>query len=250
MTEKEHQICQVCGDELQGHLVWCANCSTPQHGDCWQSYGCCSTYGCGSKKALDEHPSYRNDDKLIIIENEDLATAADENFSEKLIYIIDDEEKRFNQKLRSRLVKESERFCRAVAFLTRPAHSFWILLYESGPKVRQDSIIRAIFGEEMAGTIKSTSRTIVLFLFIMVLVFVHIGPQAGYVLLSYLSVGAFAHLLFLALGGKATRKKRTNAVAPSRLVSSSHSSRPPKRKKKWKRSKRRKHRRKKKNRRR
>ncbi len=43
-------ICQICGDSITSDLVTCRNCKTPHHGDCWEYYGACSTYGCGQTK--------------------------------------------------------------------------------------------------------------------------------------------------------------------------------------------------------
>ncbi len=45
-------ICQICGDEVERDAVFCRSCKTPHHHDCWQYYGCCSTYGCGQTKFL------------------------------------------------------------------------------------------------------------------------------------------------------------------------------------------------------
>jgi len=42
--------CQVCGESLAGDIVYCANCDTPHHRECWQYFGGCSTYACGWKK--------------------------------------------------------------------------------------------------------------------------------------------------------------------------------------------------------
>ncbi|MDP6554785.1 MAG: RING finger protein [Pirellulaceae bacterium] len=45
-------ICQICGDDITIDAVFCRNCKTPHHRDCWQYYGSCSTYGCGQTKFL------------------------------------------------------------------------------------------------------------------------------------------------------------------------------------------------------
>ncbi len=42
--------CQVCGEGLQGPLVYCASCQTPHHLECWQYVGACSVYACGQKR--------------------------------------------------------------------------------------------------------------------------------------------------------------------------------------------------------
>ena len=46
----EGAICQICGDEISGSVVFCRSCKTPHHRDCWHYYGACSTYGCGQKR--------------------------------------------------------------------------------------------------------------------------------------------------------------------------------------------------------
>ena len=51
--------CQVCGEPLAGELVYCANCKTPSHRDCWEYFGGCSTYACGGKKCV-ERPKARS----------------------------------------------------------------------------------------------------------------------------------------------------------------------------------------------
>lgn len=45
-----HSHCQVCGEALQGSIVYCASCDTPHHLDCWQYFGSCSVYACGQKR--------------------------------------------------------------------------------------------------------------------------------------------------------------------------------------------------------
>lgn len=42
--------CQVCGEGLQGSIVYCTRCQTPHHLDCWQYVGTCSVYACGQKR--------------------------------------------------------------------------------------------------------------------------------------------------------------------------------------------------------
>ena len=63
-------LCQVCGEEIAEHLcVYCANCATAHHRDCWNYLGHCSTFACGSKlraqkapkSRLHEHPIKIND---------------------------------------------------------------------------------------------------------------------------------------------------------------------------------------------
>jgi len=43
----EHVVCKVCGDEIDGDMIFCRRCKTPHHADCWHFNGCCSVYGCG-----------------------------------------------------------------------------------------------------------------------------------------------------------------------------------------------------------
>ena len=46
----DNGICKVCGDALEGKVVYCRSCDTPHHRECWRFYGACSIYGCGEKK--------------------------------------------------------------------------------------------------------------------------------------------------------------------------------------------------------
>lgn len=44
--------CQVCGDAIApGDFVFCSNCLTPHHQDCFLYNQKCSTYGCGCPRA-------------------------------------------------------------------------------------------------------------------------------------------------------------------------------------------------------
>jgi hypothetical protein len=43
----QHVICQICGEEITGDLVFCRRCKTPHHRDCWLYAGRCSVFGCG-----------------------------------------------------------------------------------------------------------------------------------------------------------------------------------------------------------
>ena len=65
MAKDTHEICQICGTELEEPIVWCCRCSTPHHSDCWNYYGECSTYGCQSKKAL-KRPRPTSNDIIFI----------------------------------------------------------------------------------------------------------------------------------------------------------------------------------------
>jgi hypothetical protein len=38
--------CHVCRGALEGDLISCPSCATPQHRDCWAYVRGCSTYGC------------------------------------------------------------------------------------------------------------------------------------------------------------------------------------------------------------
>ena len=52
-------ICRVCGEAITpDSVVFCQQCRTPHHGDCWKYYGACSVYGCGCK-ALARVPKKR-----------------------------------------------------------------------------------------------------------------------------------------------------------------------------------------------
>ena len=43
-------LCQVCGEQIEkAQCVYCDNCATPHHLDCWNYVGHCSTFACGSK---------------------------------------------------------------------------------------------------------------------------------------------------------------------------------------------------------
>lgn len=42
--------CPVCCGDLDQNLVYCARCSTPHHGECWQFTGRCAIYACNSEQ--------------------------------------------------------------------------------------------------------------------------------------------------------------------------------------------------------
>jgi len=44
--------CPVCGTELRGPTVTCAQCRAAQHAECWTYMGRCSTYGCAGRRAV------------------------------------------------------------------------------------------------------------------------------------------------------------------------------------------------------
>jgi hypothetical protein len=53
----ENVICKVCGEGINGDMVFCRRCKTPHHADCWQFNGCCSVYGCGETVYLTPQPA-------------------------------------------------------------------------------------------------------------------------------------------------------------------------------------------------
>lgn len=58
----EKVTCQVCGDPLQsGRIVWCQDCGTPHHHDCWTFAGQCSTFACGCPRFRDHAPSIQRE---------------------------------------------------------------------------------------------------------------------------------------------------------------------------------------------
>lgn len=52
----EQTACGVCGESLQGKVVYCDSCRTPHHFDCWEYLGACSVYACGEKRFRTEPP--------------------------------------------------------------------------------------------------------------------------------------------------------------------------------------------------
>jgi len=46
----ESAKCRICGEQIYFSRVMCSDCDTPHHLDCWEYNGCCSVYGCGSKR--------------------------------------------------------------------------------------------------------------------------------------------------------------------------------------------------------
>ncbi|MFV1964723.1 MAG: RING finger protein [Pirellulaceae bacterium] len=53
----ENVICKVCGDEINGDMIFCRRCKTPHHADCWHFNGACSVYGCGETVYLTPQPA-------------------------------------------------------------------------------------------------------------------------------------------------------------------------------------------------
>jgi hypothetical protein len=41
--------CPVCGNVMDLSRVDCPRCETPHHRECWEYFGGCTTYACGSK---------------------------------------------------------------------------------------------------------------------------------------------------------------------------------------------------------
>ena len=53
MIDSNEIVCQICGNDIdEVDVVYCKNCSTPHHKDCWSYTNKCSTYGCGSTAAV------------------------------------------------------------------------------------------------------------------------------------------------------------------------------------------------------
>lgn len=46
----EDTSCPVCGDNLEGKVVYCRQCQMPHHADCWTYSQGCAIYGCGSRR--------------------------------------------------------------------------------------------------------------------------------------------------------------------------------------------------------
>lgn len=50
LPRDQEVTCRVCGEAITpDSVVFCQQCRTPHHGDCWKYYGACSVYGCGCK---------------------------------------------------------------------------------------------------------------------------------------------------------------------------------------------------------
>ena len=43
-------VCQICGDAMEGDTLLCPECRTPHHRECWAYFGGCSTFGCGVRE--------------------------------------------------------------------------------------------------------------------------------------------------------------------------------------------------------
>lgn len=53
-------VCQICGEPLRIDVVYCRQCQTPHHRDCWKYVGRCSTYACGEKRFRRGKPAPRS----------------------------------------------------------------------------------------------------------------------------------------------------------------------------------------------
>ena len=51
--------CPVCGEPLDGKIVYCFRCQSPHHRDCWNYAGGCAIYGCGSLKSSAKQRHHR-----------------------------------------------------------------------------------------------------------------------------------------------------------------------------------------------
>lgn len=38
--------CQICGEEILTEMVFCRQCQTPHHRECWEYFGRCAVFGC------------------------------------------------------------------------------------------------------------------------------------------------------------------------------------------------------------
>lgn len=45
-------ICKVCGEIIVAEFVYCGQCRTPHHRDCWTFVGGCSIFGCQGKQSI------------------------------------------------------------------------------------------------------------------------------------------------------------------------------------------------------
>ena len=247
METNEQRHCQVCGGDLEGKLVWCSHCSTPHHADCWEFAGGCSTYGCGTKKALDERPHVDEDKELVIIENVAPPPAPQADSSKEIIYVVETEEKVADKEtIKALILKEKQLSYRALAFLTSPAYSFWETLYKAGPAAKKSLILRHIFDQETIDLINSIIMSIIGFLLTSSLVFLHVGPIYAYALMAYLILGPFAHLHFKSFfkaddEKRAKEEKKAITAAPKHKHKRSKRSRKRSKRRRYRRKKRKRH---------
>jgi len=51
-------ICQICGEAVStADTVYCRDCDTPHHRECWDFVGSCATFGCGGTEFSTEPPT-------------------------------------------------------------------------------------------------------------------------------------------------------------------------------------------------
>ncbi len=198
--EEEHLYCQICGEELAESLVWCSQCKTPHHADCWQFNNGCSTYGCGSKKALKESPhGTKTNDALLVIDSDkdDLVQFEDKD---SVIYITEDAVTVLKpKKTFPSLVGNIFYFsCYLLSAIFKPSTSFWTGLYKLGTINKRGSLARDVIGDEGVDAFNSVVSVIVGFIATICLIFAHLGPIAGQLALMYLVFGPLAHYFFWA----------------------------------------------------
>ena len=64
----EKVLCQVCGTPIEGQVIYCRNCKTPHHADCWDYVGHCSTFACGCEASTSDRSKELAADGLRIDE--------------------------------------------------------------------------------------------------------------------------------------------------------------------------------------
>jgi hypothetical protein len=42
----DHVHCQICGEEIMTDMVFCRQCRTPHHRECWEYFGRCAVFAC------------------------------------------------------------------------------------------------------------------------------------------------------------------------------------------------------------
>ena len=186
MTENEHLYCQICGEELEGQLVWCAKCKTPHHGDCWEFYGGCSTYGCGGNRALNSPPETSSNESLIIIDSDD-DEGANPEVKEALVYIRDNPP----EAPRRHLIFLTD----LLATFFKPAYYFWPTIFGIGKSTQKRTIFNDIFGDEITDLISSILKAPFYF-FVTVMFFLSFSERAGHVVACYLIFGPLLYSFF------------------------------------------------------
>lgn len=64
--ESSRAHCPVCCGDLELKIVYCARCSTPHHGECWQFTGLCAIYACASAQFTETQAG--PDDEVVIVD--------------------------------------------------------------------------------------------------------------------------------------------------------------------------------------